>query len=119
MREPGQRDEIRLELAGFGELIGLRNARPLEQLLLHRFTDAERVHRARRGYATRRWKSAEGRQFFARNMHLERLSASCEFSTRSPQHEPAYGMDEAEFEREAVLAKSARAKAVSRTKQLK
>lgn len=117
MRESRQRDEIWLGLAGFGELIGLRIARLFEQLLLHRFMGAERGHRARRGYATRRRESDEGRQL-CEKWHLERLRAVREFSTRSPQHEPACGMDEAGFDREPVLAKSARAKAVGRTKQL-
>lgn len=58
-----------------------------------------------------------GRQY-CEKWHLERLRAICEFSTRSPQHEPASGMDEAGLAREATLAKSARAKAVGRTKQL-
>lgn len=80
MREHRQLDQTRLGLAGFGRLIGLRNARPLDQLLLHRFTDAERVHRARRGYAIRRRESNVGRQFLEK-WHLERFRAICELST--------------------------------------
>lgn len=104
-------DEIWLGLAGFDELIGVRNPRPLDQLLVQRFTDAELAHRARCGHSTRRRESTEDRQFYEK-WRLERLRAMCEFSTRSPQHEPAGRMDEAAFgKREAVLAKSAGAKA--------
>lgn len=55
---------------------------------------------------------------FAKGWHLERLRAICEFSSRSPQHEPPYRIDEAALgKREEVLAKRARANVVGREKQ--
>lgn len=96
--------------APVAELIGLRNARPLEHLLLHRFTDAERSLRA----ATPQRGATRLKVDNCAKMTSRASPCHCEFSTRSPQHEPACRRDEAAFGKcNSVFVKSARAKRLS------